>query len=580
MNDDFRLFLDQAAGRAPADLRIDNARVVDVFGGGVRETSVCVGRGRILGFSRLEAEQVVDAGGRYLIPGLIDGHVHIESSMLCPARFAETVLPFGTTTVIADPHEIANVQGLTGLRYILDASEGLPLDVRVMLSSCVPALPVEDAGAVLSAADLAELMREPRVTGLGEMMNVPGVLAGDADTLAKIRLAAAQGKQVDGHSPGLTGRELDVYAAAGVGTDHECTTPEEALERIRRGMYVILREGSAARDLLRLLPAVDPMNARRCLFCTDDRQPVDILERGHIDGHLRMAVAAGLDPVTAVRMATLNAAECYGLRDKGGIAPGRRADLALVDDLRDFRVRAVWAGGRRVAEDGRMLEELPQLDPGALRGSVNLAPLPERPFELRIPSGRARVIGLQPHSLVTTHETRAIQTSADGVFEFALNPGLLKIAVLERHHATGKIGVGLLDGRYGLRGGAVATSVAHDSHNIVVAGDNDADMRLAVEETARLGGGVVMAAAGRVLAELPLPIGGLMSDRPAVEVADRLRELLRLADAHYHIWEQADAFMTLSFLALPVIPDLKITARGLFDVSAFRFVDVDMEKRG
>lgn len=577
MDGDFRLFLDQAAGRAPAELRIDNARVVDVFGGTVRETPVCVGRGRILGFSALEAETVVDAGGCYLLPGFIDGHVHIESSMLCPARFAETVLPFGTTTVIADPHEIANVQGMAGLRYMLDASAGLPLDVRVMLSSCVPALPVEDAGAVLTAADLAELMDDPRVAGLGEMMNVPGVLSGDADTLAKIHLAVARGKRVDGHSPGLSGRDLDVYAAAGVGTDHECATPDEALERIRRGMYVALREGSAARDLLRLLPAVDAMNSRRCLFCTDDRQPVDILERGHINGHVRMAVAAGIDALTAVRMATLNAAECYGLRDKGGIAPGLRADLVLVDDLRDFRVRTVWAAGRRVAEDGRMLEELPQLDPGALSGSVRLAPLSERAFELHVPSGRARVIGLQAHSLVTVHETRAVRTTADGRFEFGLNPDLLKIAVLERHHATGKIGVGLLDGRYGLRGGAIATSVAHDSHNIVVAGDNDADMRLAVEETARLGGGVVMAAAGTILATLPLPIGGLMSDRPAAEVATALRALLRRAAEHYHIWDQADAFMTLSFLALPVIPDLKITARGLFDVSAFRFVDVDAE---
>lgn len=572
---DSRLFMAQATGRAPADLRIDNARIVGVHSGTIWEAPVSVAQGRILGFTALEARTVVDAGGRYLLPGLIDGHVHIESSMLCPARFAETVLPFGTTTVIADPHEIANVRGLAGLYYMLEASADLPLDVRIMLSSCVPALPVEDAGAVLTAADLAPLMDDPRVAGLGEMMNVPGVLAGDADVLEKIRLAQALGKQVDGHSPGLAGRELDAYVAAGVNTDHECTTAEELHDRIRRGMYVLLREGSATRDLLRLLPGVTPENSRHCLFCTDDRQPVDILERGHINGHLRMAVAAGLDPVAAVRMATLNAAECYGLKDKGGIAPGKWADMVLVDDLRDFRVHAVWSEGRLVAKEGRMLEELPQRDPGELRNSVHLAPLPDQPFALRIPSGRARVIALQAHSLVTLSEVREVRTTADGLFDFGLNPGLLKIAVLERHHATGKIGVGLLDGRYGLRGGAIATTVAHDSHNIVVAGDNDADMRLAVEETARLGGGVVMTSGGRVLASLPLPIGGLMSDRPAAEVAERLRELLRLADEHYHIWDQADAFMTLSFLALPVIPDLKITARGLFDVSAFQFVDVD-----
>lgn len=572
---DSRLFMEQAMGRAPADLRIDNARIVGVYTGTVWEAPVSIAQGRILGFTALEARTVVDAGGRYLLPGLIDGHVHIESSMLCPARFAETVLPFGTTTVIADPHEIANVQGLAGLYYMLKASRELPLDVRIMLSSCVPALPMEDAGAVLTAAELASLMEDPRVAGLGEMMNVPGVLGGDADVLEKIRLALVLGKQVDGHSPGLAGRELDAYAASGVNTDHECTTPEELHDRVRRGMYVLLREGSATRDLLRLLPGVTPENARRCLFCTDDRQPVDILERGHINCHLRMAVEAGLDPVTAVRMATLNAAECYGLKDKGGIAPGKWADLVLVDDLRDFQVRSVWSEGRLVAENGHMLEELPLLDPGELRGSVNIAPLPEQPFALPVPTGRARVITLQPHSLVTRNEVRDVRVTSAGLFDFRLNPDVLKIAVVERHRATGRIGVGLLDGRYGLRGGAIATTVAHDSHNIVVAGDNDEDMRLAVEEMARLGGGVVMTAGGSVLAELPLPIGGLMSDRPAPEVAATLRELLRLAHEHYHIWDQADAFMTLSFLALPVIPDLKITARGLFDVAAFRFVDVD-----
>lgn len=573
------MFLEQAAGRAEADLRIDNAVVADVFSGEFFPSSVCVGQGRILGFSRLPAREVVDAGGAYLLPGFIDGHVHIESSMLCPARFAELVLPRGTTTVIADPHEIANVKGLDGVRYMLDASRGLPLDVRVMLPSCVPALPAEDAGAVLTAEDLAAFLASlpdaEKVAGLGEMMNVPGVLSGDPDVLEKIRAARSRGRQVDGHSPGLSGEGLDMYSAAGVGTDHECTTVEELRDRIRRGMYVLLREGSASRDLLRLLPGVTPENSRRCLFCTDDRQPADILERGHMDSHLRIAVDAGIDAMSAVRMATLNAAECYGLRDRGGIAPGLRADLVLVEDLQSFRPRKTWAGGRLVAEDGVMKSELPHADPEVLRHSVNLAPLPERPFGLRLPSGRARVISLLPHSLVTECREMEVQTGPDGLFDFAQNPGLLKIAVLERHHATGKIGVGLLDGTYGLTGGAIATTIAHDSHNIVVAGDNDADMKLAVEEIVRLGGGVVMVSRGRVLDSLPLPLGGLMSERPAREVADALRRLLRLAREHYHISENADAFMTLSFLALPVIPRLKITARGLFDVDAFSFVPVE-----
>ena len=568
-------FWSMATGRTPADFRIDNVRIVDVFSGEIREGSVSVGQGRILGFGALEAREVVDGRGAFLMPGFIDGHVHIESSMLCPARFAELVLPFGTTTVMADPHEIANVKGMDGIRYMLEASRDLPLDVRVMLPSCVPALPVEDAGAVLRAGDIAPLLADDKVGGLAEMMNVPGLVAGDDDVLDKLERTLAAGKVIDGHSPMVSKETLDVCAALGVSTDHECTTVEEMEERIARGMYVLLREGSASRDLLHLLPGLTPANQRRCLFCTDDRQPSDIIERGHIVNNVRMAVRFGLDPVSAVRMATLNAAECYGLRDRGGIAPGRRADLVLVEDLKDFRVISCWAGGELVAQNGSMLRSLPMRDPGDLCASVSVAPLPERPFSVYVPSGRARVIGLRPHSLITECLLRSVETGPDCEVELARNPGLLKIAVLERHHATGKMGVGLLDGRYGLRNGAIATTIAHDSHNIVVAGDSEADMLAAVREVERLQGGIVMVSEGRVLAELPLPVGGLMSERPAAEVSARLNELLELASSHYHIWEGADAFMTLSFLALPVIPSIKLTARGLFDVERFTFVDVD-----
>ncbi|WP_077071902.1 adenine deaminase [Mailhella massiliensis] len=573
-----RDFWAMATGRIPADVRIDNVRVMDVFGGTVREGCVCFGQGRILGFSRLEAREVVDGGGRYLLPGFIDGHVHIESSMLCPARFAELVLPFGTTTVMADPHEIANVKGMAGLRYMLEASRELPLDVHVMLSSCVPALPVEDAGAVLGADDIAPLLSDEKVGGLAEMMNVPGLLSGDDDVLEKLERTLAAGKVIDGHAPLLSGAELDVYAALGVRTDHECTTVEELQARVSRGMYVLLREGSASRDLLKLLPGLTPENQRRCLFCTDDRQPADILRRGHIVNNVRMAVAAGVDPVSAVRMATLNAAECYGLRDRGGIAPGLRADLVLVEDLESFRVLSCWAGGELVAKEGRMLRSLPQRNPGELYRSVVLAPLPERPFSVRVPSGRARIIGLLPHSLITECLVRPVQTTADGEVELSLNPGLVKIAVLERHHATGKIGVGLMEGRYGLRGGAIATTIAHDSHNIVVAGDDEEDMLFAVRELERMEGGIVMVSGKKVLSSLSLPVGGLMSENSAEEVAGRLKKLLEVASSHYHIWEGADAFMTLSFMALPVIPRLKITARGLFDTDTFSFVDVDAER--
>ena len=567
-----------ATGREPADLRIDNVQIVDVLSGNVRKGTVCIGAGRILGFSEMEAREVVDGQGAYLVPGLIDGHVHIESSMLCPARFAELILPFGTTTVVADPHEIANVKGMDGLRYMLEASRELPLSVRVMLSSCVPALPVEDSGATLEAADLAPLLSDPDVGGLAEMMNVPGLLGGAPDVLEKVAITQDSGKVIDGHAPMLSGAGLDAYAALGVNTDHECTTPEELQERVSRGMYVLMREGSAGREVKKLLPGLTPANQRRCLFCTDDRQPADILERGHINGILKLAVENGLDAVDAIRMATLNAAECYGLRDRGAIAPGRRADLVLVKDLKDFDVLACWAGGELVARDGKMTRSLAMLDPGVLKSSVRLAPLPEKPFSVNVPSGKARVIGLLEHSLITECRVQNVVVREGGEVVLADNPGLLKIAVVERHHATGKMGVGLLDAQYGLKGGAIATTIAHDSHNIVVAGDDEQDMLLAVREMERIGGGIVMVSKGKVLAELPLPIGGLMSDQPAEAVADKLRELLQLASGHYHIWEGADAFMTLSFLALPVIPHFKITARGLFDMGTFSFVDVDAEK--
>lgn len=575
MNKDF---WSMATGHTPADLRIDNVRIVDVFSGEIREGSVSIGLGRILGFGAFEAREVMDGNGRFLLPGFIDGHVHIESSMLCPARFAELVLPFGTTTVVADPHEIANVKGMDGINYMLRASRNLPLDVRIMLPSCVPALPVEDAGAVLSADDISPLLADAGVGGLAEMMNVPGLVAGDDDVLEKMARTLAAGKVIDGHSPMVSRSTLDVCAALGIGTDHECTTVEEMEERIARGMYVLLREGSASRDLQHLLPGLTPENQRRCLFCTDDRQPSDILERGHIVNNVRMAVRFGIDPVSAVRMATLNAAECYGMRDRGGIAPGRRADMVLVEDLKDFCVLACWAGGELVAKNGGMLRSLSMADPGSLCKSVVLALLPEHPFSVRVPSGRARVIGLRPHSLITDCLLRSVETGADGEVELARNPGLLKIAVIERHHATGKMSTGLLDSRYGLKNGAIATTIAHDSHNIVVAGDSEADMLSAVREVERMQGGIVMVSQGKVLARLPLPVGGLMSDRPAEEVSARLNELFALASSHYHIWEGADAFMTLSFLALPVIPSIKLTARGLFDVDRFTFVDVDASR--
>ncbi len=571
-----KTLVDKAAGgRSPADLLIINARVVDVFTGEIRETPVSIGTGKFLGFAHTEALRTVDAEGAYLLPGLIDAHIHIESSMASPARFAGLVLPRGTTSVVADPHEIANVHGMEGIRYMLENGRHLPLNVFITLPSCVPATPFEDAGATLSAEELEEFIDDPKVSGIGEMMNFPGVVTGDYDVLSKILLGTSHGKVVDGHAPGLLGRELDAYLVSGISTTHECTTLEEMHENLRRGVYVLIREGSAAKNLKTLLPGVTPGNARRCAFCCDDRHAEDIVREGHMDNHLRLAVAMGMDPVQAVTMCTLNAAECFGLRGKGAIAPGRDADCILVDDLENFRVRKVFAAGRLVAQDGAMLLPLDDAAAGAPSHSVHVKPLADNAFDLPITSGKARVIGLQAASLLTLNLVRAVRTDAAGLFQCALNPGLNKIAVIERHKATGLMGVGLIEG-YGLQDGAVATTIAHDSHNIVVAGDNDADMLLAVRELAAMGGGIVSAHKGRVRG-LALPIAGLMTSADPLEVSENLKEMIRAAHEELAIPDAVEPFMSLSFMALPVIPELKLTARGLFNVNTFSFVGIEAD---
>ncbi len=571
---------DMAAGREPADLLIVNARVLDVFTGEIVESAVSVGGGRFLGFSGIPARETLDARGAWLLPGLIDAHIHIESSMASPSRFAELVMPRGTTTVIADPHEIANVLGQDIIRYMIESGRHLPLTIYVSLPSCVPATPFEDAGAVLDRAALEPFINDPSVSGIGEVMHFPGVIAGDPDMLSKILLGLHAGKTVDGHAPGVLGRDLDAYLVTGIRTAHECTTVEELQENLRRGCYVLIREGSAARNLAGLLPGISPAASRRCAFCSDDQHIGDILRRGHMDNHLRQAVQMGMDPVQAVTMCTLNAAECFGLHRKGAIAPGRDADFLLVEDLVDFRAWRVYARGRLVAENGQMLakpDRSPEIGNSGPCGTMHVAPLDAAAFELRIPTGRARVIGVLPGAIATRHETRDVVTDARGLFHCAENPDLCKIAVVERHRATGRMGIGLLSG-YGLRGGAVAASIAHDSHNIVVAGDNDADLLLAVRELIRMGGGVIMTRNGAVSARLPLPVAGLLTDEDPAETGRILAEMIARAHAELGIPADVDPFMTLSFMALPVIPELKLTARGLFDVRNFVFVDLATEQ--
>ena len=464
-----------ARGEEPADLLLKNAQLVNVLSGEIHPADIGIYEGSVVGFGEYQASQVVDLGGRFVCPGLMDAHVHLESSMLQPAEFARAVVPRGTTTVICDPHEIANVLGFDGVQYILDASEGLPLHVYVMVPSCVPATHMETAGAELTAADIVGLMGHERVLGLAEMMNFPGVLYRVPSVLAKIE--AAGDRPIDGHAPGLSGMDLNAYVAAGIGSDHECTDLGEAREKMRRGMHIMIREGTTARNLHALLPLVTPANARLCHFCTDDRHPDTLLSEGHIDDVVRKAIAWGLDPVTAIQVATINTAEYFGLRKVGAVAPGYRADLLVLDDLETVQVAQVYAAGRLVAEQGTLLASGTGFPQVPLQPSVHVD-LSALDFTIAAGDGPARVIGVIPEQVVT-NELRLEPTREDGHVVSDPARDILKIAVVERHHQTGNVGLGLVKG-VGLKRGAIASSVAHDSHNLVIIGTNDDEMRAAV----------------------------------------------------------------------------------------------------
>jgi adenine deaminase len=557
-----------ARGEERAELLLQNARVVNVFSGEIEETAIAITHSRIVGLGDYDAQTVIDLKGKYVCPGFIDAHVHIESAMVPPYEFARAVVPHGTTTVVIDPHEIANVLGVDGIRYMLEASKYTPFSVFVMVPSCVPATHLETNGGVLRWSDLIEFKRDPWVIGLGEVMNFEGVLQRDEAVLDKLR--AFSDRRIDGHAPGVHGRDLEAYVAAGVGSDHESTAPEEAKERIRLGMYLMIREASNARNLKTLLPVVTPKNARRVLFVTDDRFPNDLLDEGHIDSMVRTAVREGLEPVTAIQIATLNAAECYGLSDRGAIAPGRRSDLVVFDDLANFRIHRVYRSGRLVARDGKILpgEHEPSRPP--IRNTMNVD---WSRVDLRVPANgktRIRVIQVVPDQLVT-HEVVEEACVENGFIVADPKRDILKLAVIERHRATGNVGLGFVRG-FRLKNGAIGSSVGHDSHNLILAGTNDDDLTSAARAIAAMQGGMVAVADGQVLARVPLPIAGLMSDQPIERVREELDHLDAAArglgtDLHA-------PFMALSFLALPVIPDLKLTDRGLVDVHKFDFVPV------
>ena len=558
--------LEIARGEKPADVKFVNARVLNVLSEEIEETEVVLCGSWIAGVGPgYEAKETLDLEGRFLLPGFIDAHVHIESSLAIPAEFARSVVPRGTTTVVSDPHEIANVHGLAGIQYMLAASEGLPLTTFVMASSCVPATHMGTTGATLNAADLASL-DHPRVIGLAEVMNFPGAIHGAPEVLAK--LDAFRGRVVDGHAPGVSGMALNAYVASGPRSDHECTSPGEAMEKLRRGLWIFFREATNARNLLSLLPTLSQRTRRRVALCTDDRQPADLLDKGGIDGMLRTLVAEGVDPIQAVGLATLNPAEYFGLHDRGAIAPGRRADLVIVSSLSELHAESVFSGGVLVARDGSALwERKPSPTPPAPSMAVTLDGLD---LTIRRRSHEVRVIRVIPDQIVTATEILEPSTNGD---EIVADPGrdLLKIVVVERHIGSGRVGLGLVLG-IGLQRGAIAGTVAHDHHNIIAVGVDDESMHTAVSEVVALQGGLSAANGKTVLSSLPLPVGGLMSESPIEEVRvalDRVVASARSLGSPLH-----DPFMAMSFLGLEVIPSLKITDQGLVDVDAFERVSL------
>jgi adenine deaminase len=555
-----------ARGDERADLVLRGGRVLSVFTREWLETDVAVADGYIAGLGDYDGAEIVDASGRYVVPGLIDAHMHLESTKLLPDEFARLVLPLGTTAVVADPHEIANVLGSDGVHWLLDFCDDLPLDVYFMAPSCVPASSFESPRRALNDGDLESLLRRRRVLGLAEMMNFPGVIAGDERELSKLRLQGAQ--HVDGHAPGVVGKELNAYAAAGIRSDHEALTLEEGRERLRAGVWLLIREASMARNLEALVPLVRELGPTQMAFCTDDRDPDDIVDDGHINGMVRKAVGAGVEPADAIVLATINPARWHGLRHLGAVAPGYQADLLVLPDLETFRPELVLKAGGRIGEIVR--PDVPEW----VRQSVRVAPLSQGDFAVASNGGSVRVIGLVPEQVVTESLVDR-PTVEDGLAVADPERDLAKIAVVERHLATGRIGLGFVRGS-GLRRGALASTVAHDAHNVVVLGVSDDDMLAAVERVVELAGGIVAVDGGRVVAECPLPVAGLLSVAPLEEVIAQSRACTDAAVALG--WSGATPFLTMSFLALSVIPALKITDRGLVDVERFELVPLSVTR--
>ena len=577
MKDSLKKLIDVAMGRVPADVVIKNCKVVNVFSGEIVEGNIAISDGKIAGMGEYEGKTVIDAQGRYAAPGFIDSHIHIESSYLSPEELGRLLVPHGGTTIMADPHEIANVCGEAGLAYMVEAGKRTVLDIKFELPSCVPATPFENAGAVLDAREIEKLIPSDDFVGLGEFMNFPGVIYNDEDVIDKLVAAKKQGKWIDGHGSGLEGHALNAYTSAGILADHECMTLEDMKDRLERGMYIMLRQGSACHNLRTMLKGVTPFNSMRCILCSDDRQPKTILEEGHLDNHLKICVEEGIDPVIAIRMATLNAAECFGLKDRGAIAPGYRADIVLLDDLKDFKVNRVLVEGQLVAEEGKYLPKMEKYDISPVKGSVVLKDFSKDKFKMNLKSNKVNVIGILPGGVVTEKLTAEIELDENGEFVWNPDADIVKTAVLERHHGTGNVACGFLKG-YGIKEGAVALSIAHDSHNIIVVGVSDEEMEAAVNALVEQEGGIVLVKDGKVIESMPMPIAGLMSDQCGEWVDAKLTAIHEKAYSELGVSADVEPVMTLCFMSLIVIPSVKLTDTGLFDVTTFSFIPVEINE--
>lgn len=568
-----------ASKKIPADRVIKNGEILNVFTGEFMQGDIAIVDGMIAGIGSYEGYEMIDAQGKIIVPGFIDGHVHIESSMLTPREFAKVVIQHGVTTVITDPHEIANVAGVDGIQYMLEDSKDLPLDIFVMLPSCVPATPYESNGARLDAKQLAPFMSDSRVLGLAEVMDFPSVATADEAMLDKIIMSLSNGGVIDGHAAGITREDLNIYMSAGIRTDHESISSNEAKDRLDLGMYLMIREGTVAKDLEALLPVITTKNSRRCLFVTDDKLLDDLLEEGSVDHAVRLAIQKGLDPVIAIQMVTINTAECFGLRTMGAIAPGYQADFLLLDDLNSLSIHQVFKNGTSIVHEGKLSEErFPKVAPdrqlGASLPKINAKQMTLKELEIPLSADLCNIIEVIPNSLVTLHQKERVKIQ-DGQFCPSIEKDQLKLAVIERHNATGNVGVGIVKG-FQLKKGAIASTVAHDSHNIVVVGTSDEEMLVAIEQVIKTNGGLAIVADNEVLASLSLPVAGLLSQG---KYEDVYQDLKTLNEALTKVGSPNtfNPFLMLSFLTLSVIPHLKLTDKGLFDFSTFSLINVQVD---